>query len=128
VDCSGGELEGVGGSDGGPVFQGIVVAPQQRRWGAEVEWCAVIRDLEHPGWVEMVVLEVERPESVWVWNRKWWAVRMGHRWEEYLGWVHEHCGSWRFFGRGDETDTGCVLVRWVVKCGSYSGEVVWAEW
>jgi hypothetical protein len=64
VDCSGGELEGVGGSDDGLVFQGIVVAPQQRRWGVEVEWCAVIRDLEYPEWLEMVVLEVERPESV----------------------------------------------------------------
>jgi hypothetical protein len=48
VDCSGGELEVVGGSDGGPVYQGIVVAPERRRWGAEVEWCSVIRDLEYP--------------------------------------------------------------------------------
>jgi hypothetical protein len=88
--------------------------------GAEVEWCGVIRNLEYPGRFGMVVVDVLHELIV---DLMWWAESMGQRWEGHMGWVHEHCGLWRFAGRCDETDTGCVVERWGFECGSYSGEV-----
>jgi hypothetical protein len=72
----------------------------------------------------MVVLDV-LPD--WIVDLMWWSESMGQRWVGHMGWVHQHCESWRFFGHCDATDTGCVVGGMVVQCGSYSGGVDQAE-
>ena len=41
----------------------------------------------------------------------WLVESMGQRWVGHMGWVDQHCESWRFFCRYDETGIGYVGVR-----------------